>query len=343
MKAYGIAGSVLNWITDFLSNRRQRVNIKGSYSDWSSVTSGVPQGSVLGPLLFIIYINDLPESVQSYAAIFADDTKLYRPIINAEDSNILQSDLDLLVEWCKVWLMNFNYSKCKHLPFGHNSPSRHYTMGSGTALHQICMVDEENDLGIMFSRNFKFKSHIHKMVQKANKVLGVTNRTFKYLDPNIMRLLYTSLVRPHLDYASNIWNPYLLEDMRTIEKLQRRATKLIPSLKQYTYQERLSALNLPSLQYRRLRMDLIMTYKILQGTVHLRKDHFFIMNTNPTRTNGLKIYKHHCNKTLRRYSFSQRIIDHWNRLPSEIVNAPNLLSFKTQLDIFLSSLRFKYV
>ena len=117
-------------------------------------------------------------------------------------------------------------------------------MGSGTALHQICTVDEENDLGIMFSSNFKFKSHIHKMVQKANKVLEVINRTFKYLDPYIMRLLYTSLVSPHLDYASNIWNPYLLEDMRTIEKLQRRATKLIPSLKQCTYQERLSALNL---------------------------------------------------------------------------------------------------
>ena len=132
---------------------------------------------------------------------------------------------------------------------------------------------------------------IRKMVQKANKVLGVINRTFKYLDPNIMRLLYTSLARPHLDYASNIWNPYLLEDMCTIEKLQRRATKLIPSLKQCTYKERLSALNLPSLQYRCLRMDLIMTYKILQGTVHLRKDHFFTMNTNPTRTNGLKIYK----------------------------------------------------
>ena len=83
----------------------------------------------------------------------------------------------------------------------------------------------------MFSCDFKFRSHIHKMVQKANKILGVINRIFKYLDPNIMRLLYTSLVRPHLDYASNIWNPYLLEDMRTIEKIQRRATKLIPSIK----------------------------------------------------------------------------------------------------------------
>ena len=104
-------------------------------------------------------------------------------------------------------------------------------MGSSTRLHLVSTVDEENDLGITFSRDFKFKSHIHKIVRKANKVLGVISRTFKYLDPDIMRLLYTSLVRPHLDYASNIWNPYLLEDMRTIEKIQRRATKLIPLFK----------------------------------------------------------------------------------------------------------------
>ena len=204
-------------------------------------------------------------------------------------------------------------------------------MGSNTGLHLIGTVDEENDLGITFSCDFKFRSHIHihKIVQKANKFLGVISRTFKYLDPDIMRLLYTSLVRPHLDYASNIWNPYLLEDMRTIEKIQRRATKLIPLFKQYSYYERLFALNLPSLQYHHLRMDLIMTYKILHGTVHLSKDHFFIMNTNPTRTNEFKIYKHHCIKSARRYSFSQRIIDYWNKSPSEIVNSPNLLSFKT--------------
>lgn len=110
LKTYGISGSVLSWITNFLSNRQQRVNANGPYSEWSNVTSGVPQGSVLGPLLFIICINDLPEVVQSNIAIFTNDTKLYRPIIILEDSNILQSDLDL-VEWCKVWQ---NYSKCKH-------------------------------------------------------------------------------------------------------------------------------------------------------------------------------------------------------------------------------------
>ena len=164
-------------------------------------------GSVLGPLLFIVYINDLPETVQSNIAIFADDTKLYRSIISPDDSTILQSDLDLLVEWCKVWQMNFNFSKCKHLPLGRNSPPRQYTMGSGNEIHQISSINEENDLGITYTCDFKFRSHIRKIAQKANKVLGIIKRTFKYLEPDIMRLLYISLVRPHLDYASNIWNP----------------------------------------------------------------------------------------------------------------------------------------
>ena len=136
--------------------------------------------------------------------------------------------------------MNFNFSKCKHLSFGLNFPSRQYIMGSSTELHQISMINEENDLDITFSHDFKFRSHIHKIVQKANKILDIIKCTFKYFEPNIIRLLYTSLVRPQLDYANNIWNPHLLEDTCTIEKIQRRATKLIPSFKQYSYHERLS-------------------------------------------------------------------------------------------------------
>ena len=111
-------------------------------------------------------------------------------------------------------------------------------MGSSTELHQISTINEENYLGITFSDDFKFRSHIHKITQKANKILDIIKRTFKYLEPGIMRLLYTSLVHPHLDYASNIWNPCLFEDTYTIEKIQRMATKLIPSLKQYSYYEK---------------------------------------------------------------------------------------------------------
>ena len=124
-------------------------------------------------------------------------------------------------------------------------------MGSGVELYQIYAISEENDLAVTFSHDLKFKSYIHKTAWSANRVLGVIYRTFKCLDSNMMRQLYTSLVRPHLDFASNIWNPYLLQGM---QKIQRRATKLIPSFKEYTYYERLSTINLPSLQYRCLRM-----------------------------------------------------------------------------------------
>ena len=165
--------------------------------------------------------------------------------------------------------MNFDFSKYKHLSLGSNFPSKQYIMGSSTELHQISTINEENDLGITFRYDFKFKSHIHKIVQKANKSLGIIKCTFQYLEPDIMRLLYTNLVHPYLDYASNIWNPYLLKDTYTIEKIQRRATKLIPSFKQYSYNERLSSLNLRSLQYRQLRMDLIMTYMALSTSARI--------------------------------------------------------------------------
>ena len=127
------------------------------------------------------------------------------------------------------------------------------------------------------------------------------------------------------------------------EKIKRRATKPIPFFQDHTYYERLSALNLPSLQYCRMRMDLIMTYKILHNEVNLRKDQFFIVNTSSIRSNGLKICKNRFNKNIRKYSFSPRIIDDWNGLPSEIANSPNLLSFKTQLDIFFYNIRYQYV
>jgi len=209
-------------------------------------------------------------------------------------SSILQSNLDLLVNWCNVWQMDFNYTKCKHLYIGLNSPSRHYTMGSGSELYQISTTDEETDLGITFSHDFKFRSHIHKIAQKANKVLGVINHTFKYLDPDIMHLLYTNLVHPHLDYMLVIYGtPTCWKTC--IPKVQRRATKLILSFNQFSYYERLSNLNLPSLQYCYLRMDPIITYKILRHCSP-QQGSLFTMNNNPTRTNGLKIHKYHCNK-----------------------------------------------
>ena len=345
LKAYGLQGNILDWISNFLSNRLQRVVVRRTYSEWSKVISGVPQGSVLGPTLFIIYVNDLPDCINSFVGIFADDTKIYRPISCLNDSVVLQQDINSLSKWCDVWLSFLNFSKCKHVSFGSSTSftGRQYYFYSDRDTYQISAVESERDLGIIFNNSLQFKSHINEIIHKANNILGIIKRTFRSRDANTIRLLYTTLVRPILDYASTIWNPYLMGDIRNLEKIQRRATKLISSLHNLSYYQRLQQLNLPSLLYRRTRMDLIMTYKILHDMVSLNKNNFFTINTNPTRSNGLKIYKHRCNTTIRRTSFSQRVINDWNLLPHNVVTAPNVFIFKTELDNFLCNRRFNYI
>jgi len=343
LKAYGVNGRVLQWIDAFLSNRKQRVSVRGALSEWSSVTSGVPQGSVLGPTLFIIFVNDLPDCIQSYLGIFADDTKLYRPISSSGDPLILQDDINSTLQWCDTWLSFLNFPKCHHNTIGHSSSNTEYVLPSEVEDIPICTVAEEKDLGIVFDGQLKFSSHINQTITKANRVLGIIKRTFASRDANTIRLLYITLVRPILDYGSTIWNPHLMKNIRKLEAVQRRATKLISSFNNLTYFERLQKLNLPSLLYRRTRMDLIMTYKILNNLVSVDKDYFFTVNTNPTRSNGLKLFKSRFNTLTRGHSFSQRIINDWNNLPWEIVSAPNVLIFKTKLDVFLYDRRYDFI
>ena len=347
LKAYGIQGNIYTWIQNFLSNRKQRVSVRVSYSDWTNVLSGVPQGSILGPTLFIIYVNDLPGNILSSLGLFADDTKIYRPIFLPADIDMLQLDLNSLVEWCGTWLSFLNFSKCKHVSIGPKSTStapRQYYFNLDDEVHQISSVQEQKDLGVTFDENLHFKTHINQIIHRANNVLGTIKRTFNSRDPNLIRQLYTTLVRPTLDYASTIWNPHQMGDIHGLENVQRRATKLIPTLRNLLYPERLQSLNLPSLSYCRNHMDLIMAYKILNDLVVVDKDYFFTTNTSCiTRTNGSNIFKKFNKSTIRRFIFSQRIINDWNSLPRDIITAPNVLSFKTNLDKFLYNQRFSFV
>ena len=149
---YGIDGVLLKWIKDFLTNRKQRVCVRGSYSSWCNVTSGVPQGSVLGPILFIIYVNDLPEVVQSKLWMFADDTKIYRTISSNEDSILLQNDLSIIMKWCSTWLMDLNYDKCKCMSFGNHTLSMsQYLMSTGEEDISVMRVSDQSDLGVLFT------------------------------------------------------------------------------------------------------------------------------------------------------------------------------------------------
>ena len=175
LEAYGIANNLLLWIEDFLSNRTQKVIVGGEESKSSKVVSGIPQGSVLGPTLFTIFINDLPECVSSICKIFADDTKVYN---HAKNKDQLQADLDKIQEWSDTWQLPFNASKCKCLHFGKKNPEHTYYLKDTP----IGSCTEEKDLGVTFDNNLKFNEHICNVTNKANQIVGLIKRNFKYLD-----------------------------------------------------------------------------------------------------------------------------------------------------------------
>ena len=203
---YGITGNLLRWIAGFLSNRRQCVVLNGIKSSWQAVKSGVPQGSILGTLLFLIYVNDLPRSISSQVFLFADDTKLIRSISTLADHVQLQTDLDNLTKWCDAWQLNFNATKCKVIHFGRATHSY-----GGYYLNGILLdsVDCYKDLGILFDTGLKFHQHASEVAMKANRVLACMRRGFINLNESVLLRLYKSMVRPILEYGNVIGDPIM--------------------------------------------------------------------------------------------------------------------------------------
>jgi hypothetical protein len=266
LKSYGIHADIIAWIKSFLSCRRQRVKINNVFSEWASVLSGIPQGTILGPLLFIIYINDLVDSCNngSELYLYADDAKLFRHILTDLDKVLLQRDLDNLSNWTEKWLLKLNVNKCKYMSYerSHSDTSvNQYTIAGVNLEH----VEIMKDLGVKFDSKLKFTDHIHEKINKAYGVLGLIKRNFKYLSEKCLVTLYKTMVRSHLEYAQGVWSPHLVGQIKNVEKVQMRATKLITRIKDLPYTERLKTLNLPTLKYRRLREDMIELYKMVTG------------------------------------------------------------------------------
>jgi ribonuclease P/MRP protein subunit RPP40 len=181
VSAMGIGGEIYKWIKDWLRDRKQRVCLTGSSSGWANVTIGVPQGSVLGPLLFLIYINDIDNGIAIKILKFADDTKLYRQVGTAEDIAKLRKDLGKMVGWSKEWLMSFNVQKCKVMHIGFGNEKAGY-MTDGVQLQE---VHEEIELGVLVQDNLKCAQQCAKVVGKANRVLGMIKWTFKKFSSNV--------------------------------------------------------------------------------------------------------------------------------------------------------------
>ncbi|PIK37755.1 reverse transcriptase [Apostichopus japonicus] len=293
------------WISAWLNGRRQRVALNGTFSSWLPVKSGVPQGSVLGPSLFLIFINDIDDEISSHVLKFADDTKVFTRIEDENDALSLQDDINKLHLWSEKWQMLFNVSKCKILHFGHNNHRFNYFM-NGQPLET---VNEEKDLGVIVSSSLKLNTQVVACVKRANRILGMIYRTFETKELVLMLQLYKSLVRPHLEFAIQAWNPYLKGDIDYLEKVQRRFTRMIPVLQHLPYNERLSALNLTTLSTRRLRGDLIEAFKIMKGFVKASPQLWFeFSDISFTRGHSMKLCAKYSKLNVRRHFFSVRVV-----------------------------------
>ena len=344
LEAYGIKEDILRWVKEYLHERTQIVSVNGSESEIGQVLSGVPQGTVLGPLLFVIYINDMLDGISTDGLLLADDTKLFRQITSKEDAVELQSDLKKLEDWAKVWLLRFNAGKCHVLTLGklENIQYTHrYKIGGKELEH----VFHEKDLGVYVDSELRFDEHISTKVKKANQLVGLIRRSFDYLDGKTFVKLYTALVRPHLEYAQCVWSPHLKKYQHIIEKVQMRATKLVDNMGDLDYSDRLKRLNLPTLAFRRMRGDVIELYK------HFRKYDRDIISKSfqpKERANRIQRFLLHERRAkdgergVQSNSFYYRSPRHWNNLPLKVVDSENTDTFKTRLDKYWKDHDLKY-
>ena len=190
----------------------------------------------------------------------------------------------------------------------------------------------EKDLGVYVDTDLNFNCHIQQGIAKANKLLGLIRRSMKYLNNESLKCLYTSLVRPHLEYGNVIWSPTLQSHINNLEKTQRRATNMIPEIQNKSYEKRMESMRLPSLVYRRIRGDVIEMYKYTHIIYNVPSKPFQLDNDESRRNNGYKLFKTRCATLTRRNFFGNRVLKCWNALPSEVVQAPNLNTFKARLN-----------
>ncbi|KAE8615256.1 hypothetical protein XENTR_v10008456 [Xenopus tropicalis] len=332
LRNIGLEHNICNWIENWLKDRVQRVVVNGTFSNWTSVVSGVPQGSVLGPLLFNLFINDLEVGIDSIVSIFADDTKLCKTISSMQDAAALQSDLTKLDNWAANWKMRFNVDKCKVMHFGRNNINANYLL-NGSVLGVSLM---EKDLGVFVDNKLSNSRQCHSVATKANKVLSCIKKGIDSRDENIILPLYRSLVRPHLEYAVQFWAPVLKKDINELERVQRRATKLVKGMEDLNYEVRLSRLGLFSLEKRRLRGDMITLYKYIRGDYRQLGDVLFSHKNNQrTRGHPFRLEERSFHLKQRRWFFTVRAVRLWNALPSDVVMADSVNAFKRGLDEFL--------
>jgi hypothetical protein len=325
----GIHPTLVTWIKGFLADRSFQVSVNVALSPIASAHSGVPQGSVLGPLLFLIFMNDIPSIVSSYCLLFADDVKLIAP---RSQWQRIQEDLQAFWRWSSSWDLPINASKCVHLPIGRPSPLS-LSFNPGIAGLDIPTSTSARDLGTQINTTFTPSAQCRAAANKARGMAKLIRRSFVDITPSMFKPLYSALVRPNLEYAVQTWHPYMVKDIVLLEKVQRMSTRMVKGLSNLPYEARLSALNLFPLERRRRRGDLILCYCILTGKLDVPADLFFLPSRRAgLRREGFRLLQPVAHLDRRKFAFSSRVVTSWNRLPENVVNAASVDDFKKKLD-----------
>lgn len=348
LSCLGIKAGLLQWFSSFLRDRQMQVCVAGTTSGVRKVLSGVPQGSVLGPLLFLIYINSIASHLASDYAIFADDLKIFACVshpsssIVASHTSRVQADIDILFSTAKSWGLHMNRKKCAAIQFSRRIldpiPPAYFLNGEA-----IPVVSKHVDLGILIDNQLKFHDHIREVARKASGLAQNFLKSTVSRSPEFMLFLWTTHIRPLIEYGSCIWNTGYLTDLSLLEKVQRRWTKHISGLEELSYADRLQSLNLFSIQGRLLRADLIQYWKVINEKSCIRPDRLFALaDHSRTRGHTLKLFLPAVSTDVRSRSFSVRCIQRWNQLPGEVASADCLSAFKKMIHSCIRDDLFAY-
>ena len=313
---YGIHGDLWQWCCAYLTNRRQCVRVGGESSCFLPVISGVPQGSLLGPLFYIIFINDLFTTIHEARVLaYADDTKLLMIIHGLLDSATLQVDLNKVSEWSSFCELSLNPLKCSHVNYHFNKTlsCNEYFINNDA----VSTKDQVKDLGIIFSSNLQWNSHYKFIISKAYKMFYFLSRIFTYPSVIARRRLYLTLVRSQLVYCSPLWRPYLIKDIEDFERIQHRVTKFILNNYNLDYKSRLIQCKILPLMYFFELTDILFFVKSIKfPSPAFNILNYVTFNTSSTRSGSFnKLIHNFASTSYARQFYFNRISRLWNSLP----------------------------